>query len=317
MGLKVLSMVDVSACPDVLQPLETVASVVSLPADQNTLRTRIGEFDAYLASLNVRLDSSVLEKATRLRVIATPSTGLDHLDTQGAVTRGIAVLSLKDDIAFLNQVTATAEMAWCLLLATVRQLPWAFTAACEGDWARDRFRGRQLAGKTLGILGYGRLGQMVAEYGRAFRMNVLACDIRPVEAGPGVTLVDIPTLLQQSDVLSIHIHLNEDNRHLLDSKALAQMKPESILINTSRGAIIDETALVDALLNGRLAGAGLDVIDGEWNEDLKQHPLIRYAREHQNLVISPHLGGVTYESQSMAYAHIVNKLKHHLESIRG
>ena len=206
-------------------------------------------------------------------------------------------------------------MTWALLLATVRRLPWAFAAACEGRWARDEFRGHQISGQTLGILGYGRLGRMVAEYGKAFRMKVIACERQSVMPAPEVELVDFETLLRESDVLSIHVHLTEDNRGLIDREALAAMKQSAILINTSRGAIIDESALLEALQTGRLAGAGLDVIEGEWSTNLQEHPLIRYAREHQNLVISPHVGGVTYESQKMTLEYTVLKLKRYLESI--
>lgn len=215
MRRRVLSMADTSACPEVLAPLERAAEVVSLPARRDTLLEAIGEFDAYLASLHVRADRDVLERASRLRVIATPSTGLDHIDVVRAAERGIAVLSLKDDLVLLEKITATAEMAWALLLATVRRLPAACAAARRGRWARDEFRGRQLSGKTLGVLGYGRLGRMVAEYGKAFRMRVLACDTGPAAPAAGIEKVDWDRLLRESDVLSIHIHLTEENRGLL------------------------------------------------------------------------------------------------------
>jgi D-3-phosphoglycerate dehydrogenase len=260
----------------------------------------------------VRADREVLDRATRLRVIATPSTGLDHLDLEAMRQRRVALISLRDDTEFLDQITATAEMAWCLLLAVVRRLPWAFQAAQLGVWARDRFRGHQLSGQTLGILGYGRLGRMMSDYGKAFRMRVLACDVRPVEPASGVEMVPFGRLLAESDVLSIHIHLTDANRGLINAAALARMKPGAVLLNTSRGAIVDEQALLAALESGRLAGAGLDVIEGEWRDDLARHPLIRYSLTHQNLVISPHVGGVTFESQSMAYSRIAEKLARHL-----
>src|SRR6185437_10574491 len=227
----------------------------------NILRERIGEFDAYFAALAVRADRAVLENADRLRVIATPTTGWDHLDVDAMQERGIHLISVREDREFLDNVTCTAEMAWCLLLALVRRLPWAFAAASKGEWARDHFRGRQLSGKTLGILGYGRLGRMVAEYGKAFRMRVLACDVRDVKLAPGVESVNFEKLLAESDVLSLHIHLTDENRNLIDAATLARMKPGAVLINTSRGAIIDEAALLESLSSGRLAGAGLDVIE--------------------------------------------------------
>ena len=317
MRWRVLSMSDVSACPEVFAPLARLAEVVSLPAAQDVLYERIPEFHAYFASLQVRADRPVLERAGQLRVIATPSTGTDHLDLAAAAERRVTVLSLREDTEFLDHITATAELAWGLLLAVVRRLPWAAAAALGGDWARDRFRGHQLAGQTLGILGYGRLGRMVAEYGKAFRMRVLACDVRDVRPAEGVRMVDRQTLLAQSDVLSVHVHLTEGTRGLLDERAFAMMKPGLVLINTSRGAVVDEAALLGALQSGRVAGAGLDVICGEWDADLSCHPLIRYANEHETVVISPHIGGVTFESQRLALERTVAKLLNFLEQEHG
>jgi D-3-phosphoglycerate dehydrogenase / 2-oxoglutarate reductase len=317
MRWRVLSLADFSLFPELLDPLRQLGEVVSLPADQKVFEERIGEFDAYLAALQVRADRASLQHAKRLRAIATPSTGLDHLDLDAMRERGIELISLKTDTEFLGQITATAEMAWCLLLAVVRRLPWAFDAARRGDWARDRFRGHQLSGKTLGILGHGRLGRIMADYGRGFRMPVLACDVRPVEPAPGVEMVDFDRLLAESDVLSIHVHLTDENRGLIDAAAFDRMKAGAVLINTSRGAIVDEAAMLAALESGRLSGAGVDVIDGEWRTDLDRHPMIVYANSHQNLVISPHLGGVTLESQRMAYGRTVEKLAAYLRSLEA
>ncbi len=301
-------MADTSWCPEVLEALKPYAQVVTLKPTRKALLENINRFDAYIASLYVQLDKEILDKATRLKVIVTPSTGTDHIDIEEARRKNIAILSLKNDTEFLDSVTATAELVWALLLSTVRRLPWAFEAAKAGWWARDRFRGHQLSGKTLGILGYGRLGRIVGQYGNAFRMKVIACDIRKVNPESYVKLVDFDTLLGQSDVLSVHIHLTDENRNLINEKTLAKMKKGAILINTSRGAIIDEQALLKALSSGHLAGAGLDVIDGEWNNNLKTHPLIQYANENENLIISPHIGGVTYESQKMTLEFIIRKL---------
>jgi len=311
---RVLNMADVSNCPEVTAPLEAVAEVVSLPADQEVLRRRIGEFDAYMASLAVRADAEVLARAKRLKVIMTSSTGLDHLDLEAAREYGITVLSLKNERAFLDQITATAELAWGLMLAAVRRIPWGFEAAKRGDWARDRFRGHQLSGKTFGILGYGRLGTMVADYAKAFRMRVIACDVRPFEA-EGVEPVDFDALLREADVLSIHIHLTPENTGLIGREAFAKMKPGVVLVNTSRGAILDEAAFLEALESGRVGAAGVDVIAGEWRDDLAEHPLIAYARTHENLVITPHVGGVTYESQAMALAFAFRRLADFLQEL--
>ncbi len=177
-----------------------------------------------------------------------------------------------------------------------------------GDW-----RGHQISGKTLGVLGYGRLGTITAQYGKAFRMKVLANDTKDIKPEAGVTMVDLDTLLRESDVLSIHIHL-QGNEGFFDRQKLNKMKSGSILVNTSRGGIIDEQAFIDVLASGPLAGAGIDVINGEWLPNIAEHPLIRYAATHDNLVITPHLGGVTVESQEMTRNFIIRKLTNFLKA---
>ena len=314
MKYRILCMWESLPYPEVLEPLKEVGEVTIGPEDQKKLVEMIPEYDVYMTSLRTMVDKEVLDRADKLKVVLTPSTGLDHIDMKEAERKGVTVLGLKGEYDFLKSVTATAEMAVCLMLAVVRQLPAAFDAAKQGFWARDVFRGHQIAYKTLGILGYGRLGGMMAEYGNAFRMNVIACDIKDFEV-EGVKKVDFDTLLKESDVLSIHIHLTDETKGYFGKKELAKMKPGSVIVNTSRGAIVDEEALVEALKNGPLGGAGLDVIHGEWQPNLYKHPLIEYARTHDNLVISPHLGGGTFESQKMAYSFVVDKLIKHLKGL--
>ncbi|MHB0937380.1 MAG: 2-hydroxyacid dehydrogenase [Armatimonadota bacterium] len=298
---------DLAPYPEVRSVLEAAFTVRYVAPEPQALAGALADADAYYAALQVRLTEALIAGAPRLRAVATPSTGLDHLDLPAAARRGIAVLCLKDERELLDRITATAELAWALTLACARRLPAAFDASRAGCWARDALRGHQLAYKTCGIVGCGRLGSIVADYARAFRMNVLGHDVRDV-ALDGVTMVDLDTLLQRADVVSIHIHLTETNRGFFSRDVIGRMKPGSILVNTSRGAIVDEAAVIEALERGPLAAYGTDVIDGEWRDDLDRHPLIQYAREHDNVVITPHVGGVTFESQAMACGHIADML---------
>jgi len=303
----VLCATDVSPFPQVLDPLKDVAKVKICKPDRAALLREIRDADAFITSLHVRLDAEAIAAARKLRVIATPATGLDNLDRKAADARGIALLTLKYDREFLDTVTATAELAWALMLTCFRRIPWAFDAAKRGEWARDKFRGHQLSGKTFGILGYGRIGAMVGQYARAFRMRVLAHDAKDFQA-EGIERVDKATLFRESDVVSIHVPLTPETTNLVDRKEFALMKPEAILINTSRGAVVNQEALLEAIKTGRLGGAGLDVIQWEWS-DVKRNPLMVYARAHENLVIVPHLGDITYESQAMSLHHIAEKLR--------
>ena len=179
-----------------------------------------------------------------------------------------------------------------------------------GDWG-PLIVGRQLSGHTLGVLGVGRLGRMTVEYGKAFRMRVLGCDRRGVDV-PGVEAVDFDTLLAESDAVSIHIHMTDDNRHLFNADTFARMKTGAVLINTSRGDIIDEAALLAALDSGQLGAFGSDVLHDEWRPDMANHPIIRYARDHDNVVLTPHIGGATYKSIHDARVFSAKKLAHFL-----
>jgi D-3-phosphoglycerate dehydrogenase len=298
------------------KPLWEVADLDEAPAQRPAVLAKIGQADAVLTGLTVIFDDALMATAPNLRVISFAATGRDHVDLAAAERRGIKILCLKEETEFLRNVTATAELAWGLLLASVRKIPWAFDAAKSGKWRGfdGPRRGHQLSGKTLGVLGYGRLGTIVADYGLAFRMKVLACDTRPVRAAPGITQVDHDTLYRQADVLSIHIHL-QGNEKFIGREAFAKFKKGTVLVNTSRGGVIDEQAFVEALNSGQVGAAGVDVIEGEWSSNLAEHPLIRYAREHENLVITPHIGGVTVESQAMTRDFIIQKLADYLRAM--
>ena len=312
---KALCFWDLSFGANILDRLGTIADIVVHEPDHQFLLDHIDQFDVYLSSLHVRFDKPVIDRADKLKIVATPSTGLDHLDVNALAQRGIELQSIKTDYQLLDSITATAEMAWALMLAAVRRVPKAYQAAMRGHWARDEFRGNQMSGKTLGILGVGRLGTMVAAYGQAFRMKVIGCDHSPRHTVPGVEYVDFDTLLRQSDVISIHIHLNEDNRHLIDATAFEKMKEGVVIVNTSRGAVIKEDDFVNAIKSGKVGAAGLDVIEGEWRQDLENHPLIQLAREHECVVIVPHLGGVTFESQTMSLQFVADRLADTLKKL--
>jgi len=305
-------------CNDNLLPKDKMKLILGdavqidfIEPEYDLLYNCIEKYDAYFASASIIADKKLLEKAKRLKVIATPSTGTDHIDRKFAEKKGISIIDIAKEYDLLDSFSATAEMSWCLLLALIRHLPTAFESAKKGHWARQKFSGQQLLGKTIGILGYGRLGKMMAQIALGFRMKVIACDINPVET-PGITFVDFNTLLAESDILSVHIHLNDETRNMFSDQTFSKMKNGAIIINTSRGAIIDEQALLRSLESGKIGGAGLDVIHGEWDTDLQKHPLIQYANFHTNLIISPHIGGSTTESIEGARIFTARKLANHL-----
>ena len=287
--------------------LERVFDVRYVDPTPEAVAEHLAEAAGYYASLHVQLTKELMDQAPGLKAIATPSTGLDHLDLEEAARRGVEILCLKYDRELLDKITSTAELAWMLALGCSRHFYPAVSAARRGHWARDLYRGHQLSYRTFGILGCGRLGTIMSEYARAFRMEVLGNDIRDVQL-EGVTMVSLDELLARSEILSVHIHLTEENRRFVDGPKMAKMRKGAILINTSRGAIVDEAAVLEMLESGHLSAYGTDVIEGEWRDDLDQHPLISYMQEHDNVLITPHIGGVCYESQDMACAATAQKL---------
>ncbi len=270
--------------------------------------------DIIVIRLAHKLTKDFLAECKDLKIIACPTTGLDHIDLAECERRGIKVVSLKGETAFLGTITATAELACGLILALIRNIPAAHHDVVSlKHWNRDLWKGYELKDKKLGILGFGRLGKIMAGFGLAFNMEVLAhdphVDFAEMEAA-GVIPVALDELLRVSDVLSVHIPLNKETVNFIGQEEFGKMKPTAYIVNTSRGEVIDEAALLDALKNGRIAGAGLDVMTSEHanGEFLKNNPLIAYAEQHANLLLTPHIGGATYDSMIKTEIFIANKV---------
>ena len=219
---------------------------------------------------------------------------------------------------FLRSIYATAEHTWALLLALLRRITHAFESVRRGEWDRDAFRGNELYGKRLGIVGLGRVGEKIARYGLAFGMDVAAYDPYVAKWVEGVArLHRLADLLKRSDVLTLHVPLNAETTNMINSDELALMPPGSVLINTSRGEVVNETALVQTLENNRLAGAALDVVAYEREPEQRQcSPLLAHARTHENLLITPHLAGATHESMAKTEVFMARKLATFLNSLK-
>lgn len=280
----------------------------------------IKKYDILITRFGFKIDRDVLDAAASLKFIVTPTTGLDHIDTEYALKKGIKVISLQGETEFLRTVVATAEHTWALLLALIRRVPWAFQSVLKGEWSRDLFRGNELEGKRLGILGLGRLGEKVAFYGMAFGMETSAYDpYRRAWPGKVKRCFNLRELLSHSDILSIHLPLNNETKGLMGRKELKMLPKGAIVINTSRGSILDSVALVGLLTSGYLGGAALDVLEGEGKDFKRQRQnklLLAYARKNKNLLITPHLGGATKESMAKTEIFMAHKLKKSLGSLR-
>jgi len=289
--------------------LERAAAVMyAEPRSRAELIRLIPSADALVPALNQRIDRRVLDAAPRLTVIATPSTGTDHIDLAAARSRGIEVQSLKDDPDLLRTITSTAEHAFLLMLACLRRLPFAFDDVKRGRWRAADWRGREAAGRTVGIVGYGRLGAIFSRLALGFGMKVIACDPFKKITDPWVEPAPMGALLKRAEIVTLHVHLTPETRGLIGVRELARLRPGAVLINTARGALVDERALLRALESGRLAAAGLDVLARELEGRAARDPLVRYARTHANLILTPHVGGCTVDAQEKAFRRMAEKL---------
>jgi D-3-phosphoglycerate dehydrogenase len=290
--------------------LAELGKVVEKEMSRSQLLQELSEFDVLIVRLANQIDREIIDAGRRLRAIVTATTGLDHIDIAYARERGIAVLSLRGETDFLKTVRATAEHTWALLLCLLRKIVPASMAASQGHWDRDEFRGYELYGKRLGIVGLGRLGEKVARYGQGFGMEVAAFDPYIQDWMDGVRrATNLSELLRNSDILSLHVPLTDETVGLIGAAELAALPPGATILNTSRGQIIDEKALIEALESEHLAGAALDVVSGEReNQNRVTSPLLNYARRYNNLLITPHIGGATHESMAKTEVFMAYKL---------
>jgi len=261
-------------------------------ANRGELLAALGSgVDAVLIRSATKMDSEAIAAAKGLKVIARAGVGLDNVDIPAATTAGVMVVN-----APTSNIVSAAELAIALLLASARHISPAHAALKGGKWARSKFTGAELFEKTLGVVGFGRIGQLVAQRMQSFGMNVIAYDpyLQPARAAQlGVHLVSIDELLQRSDFITIHLPKNKETANLIGAEALKKVKPTVRIINAARGGVLDETALYDALVDGRVAGAGLDVFAVEPCTD---SPLFTL----DSVVATPHLGASTDEAQERA-----------------
>jgi D-3-phosphoglycerate dehydrogenase len=297
----------VGFAPEALSLLRRHFNVKMLDADRQGLLAAVRRADVLWVRLRHRIDAGILASAPKLKVIASPTTGLNHIDQDETEKRGINILSLRGETEFLREVRATAELTVALMLSVMRKIPDAVSQVKKGEWNRDRWKGCELAGRRIGIVGHGRLGRLVAGYAEAFDCDVVTSDPDPVEP-PDVPLVPLEQLLATSDIVTLHVNLDAKTKGFFDEHCFRSMKPGAWFVNTARGELVDEAALLGALESGQLAGAALDVLAHEDTRRMGEHPVVAYARAHDNLIITPHIGGATFESMARTELFLAEKL---------
>ena len=265
-------------------------SVKIVPPDPDVLLPEFYQATVYLdASMKVRFSDDDIRKAEKLELMVTATTGSDHIAKSVLEERNIPLYTLKGHTEVLRGITASAEHSWALLMACARKLRGALHHVENGGWDRAIYPGVMFKDKTMGVIGFGRNGSLVAGYANAFGMKVLAFNRSEREFPPYVERVSLDELLTQADFISVHLSLTDETIGFLSAEKLALLKTGCILVNTSRGEIVDEVSLVRGLSNGHLRAVGVDVLTGE--PDIAANPLYKYATEHDNVIITPHVGG--------------------------
>jgi len=268
--------------------------------DREKLLAAVPEADALLVRSATTVDAEVLDAAPRLKIVARAGVGLDNVDVKTATERGVLVVN-----APTSNIHSAAEHALALLLSAARQIPAADASLREHAWKRSSFSGTEIFGKTVGVVGLGRIGQLVAQRLAAFEAHIVAYDpyVSAARAAQlGIELLSLEELLGRADFISVHLPKTPETAGLIDKEALAKAKPGVIIVNAARGGLIDEAALADAISSGHVRAAGLDVFS---KEPCTDSPLFELAQ----VVVTPHLGASTEEAQDRAGTDVAASVK--------
>ena len=317
-GPKILVITPVHHIGGVTNILESAGEVTYLdnPTPEE-VRQRIGHFEALYTNpnmSNVYISKDLIDAGEGLKIICTASTGTNHIDVDYAAQRDVTVLSLKEERQVINRISSTAEHAFALMMASLRHIVPAWESVKRGEWEYLPYIGRQLDHLTIGIVGYGRLGRLFAGYCKAFNSRVLVHDPYAVVEDTQLQQVGLTELFKESDAVSLHVHVTLETTGMVNKKLLTHAKSDLVLINTSRGEICDEDALIGFLKSHPSATYATDVLSAETlSKDANK--MRAWALNTRQVLITPHIGGMTVEGQRIAYVRAAERLSQHLASL--
>jgi len=267
---------------------------------------KIGNYEVVVVRSRTKITKDLIQRADKCKVIARVGVGLDNIDQDTAKEKNIRVIN-----AVEGAMNAVAELVIGLMLSLAREIPRADREVRNGNWIKKELMGTELRGKYLGIVGLGNIGKRLGRLAKSFNMNIIGFDVMPIDEEfskeVGLMKADLGTLLASADYVSLHVPLLDSTKHMINAEKIATMKSTARIINTSRGGVIDENALYDALKNGNLGGAALDVFEVEPATSNK-------LRELPNFISTPHMGAQTKEAQSLAANVIAEKI---IQILRG
>jgi phosphoglycerate dehydrogenase-like enzyme/CMP-N-acetylneuraminic acid synthetase len=302
---KILVTTNTSFLPTICQKIEEDFDVIyaeNVPSEE--IAKLLPEVDGWICSPcpKYQIDADLLSKATKLKVLASPSTGSNHVDKDFCEKNNISFFCLKGT-DFVSTITASSEFTFALVLEATRNLSKAVNLANQGYWREieNDLRGIELSDKTLGIIGYGRIGSNNARMANAFKMNVVSYDPNVEIKEDYVSQVDShEKVLEQSDVVMVCVHLDDSTHGMVNASWFNKMKDGVYFINSSRGEVLNETDLLASLESGKIKSAAVDVISAEMTSDKRKHPLVQYAANNDNLTVTPHIAGLTIDSERKA-----------------
>jgi len=248
-----------------------------------------------------KIDEDLL-KGTNVNLINTCSTGMNHIDVEYCNENDIEIYSLTKDMELINDLPSTSELAFGLMISLLRKIPEGKKHVSEHKWDYTQFMGRQVKDLKIGIIGYGRLGKMMYNYCRAFGAEVMVYDPYVMK---GFNCLE--EMVSKADVISLHVHVTDETKYMINENLLGFSNKDLYIINTSRGEIVNEKDMVSALKSKQLTGYGTDVIEHEFGQ-LTQSPIIQAMNEGENIIVTPHVGGMTIEGQTKAFKWAIDKL---------
>ena len=310
---KILVVTPVKHIKGVFKTLTKIGNVNYIEdCNLENLMKIVSNYDAIFTNPNkskIFIGQDVIDLATNLKVICTASTGTNHIDIEYAKTKNITILSLKEERKIINQITSTAEHALALTLASIRNINSSYESVLNNEWDYTKYIGRQMNQLKVGVIGYGRLGKLYAGYCNSMGAKILSYDpLKKITENFIEQYNDLKKMVMDVDILSLHVHVNKDTVNLINKKLLNKMKSNVIIINTSRGEIINETDLVEKLIKCPSMKIATDVLSDEVRQKEKSK-LLKYAKDSKQVLITPHIGGMTSEAQEIAYNHSAFRLK--------
>lgn len=308
--MNILCMTPVKHLDGVYEHLCSMGKVVYEPSiDKKELRSLLTQEPIDCIFTNPNKQGFILDEealgGSKVRVLNTCSTGTNHIDLNYCKENGVDVWSLTNDYDLINDLPSTSELAVGLLLSLTRTIPKAMKSVQHFEWDYTKFVGRQIAGLKVGCLGWGRLGKIFCKQMTGFGADLYVCD--PYQKVEGYRQVSLEAMIGEVDALALHVHVTDETRKMFDRELISKMKRGSYLVNTSRGELVDECAILDAIKSEQLAGYGTDVLASEFG-NLSDSPLVEAMGDY-NIVVTPHIGGMTIEGQTKAYFYAINKFK--------